>query len=124
MRRRAASPPSALPAVAERLPARTPEELREGTRDTRERSFALRAEARERRRVVEVNKTRLVSVMPGDLVKLHAPVEPYPTGVTARVVSIIEPGECVVEFDDGRQLEVAVAALGLEPWAGLGMGQT
>ena len=64
-----------------------------------------------------------MSVMPGDLVKLHAPVEPYPAGVTARVVSVLDLDACVVEFDDGRQLEVAVAALELEPWAGLGMGQ-
>ena len=62
--------------------------------------------------------------MPGDLVKLLAPVADYPAGTTGRVVGVQdEADECVVEFDDGRQLTVAVSALETERWASLGMGQ-
>ncbi len=63
-----------------------------------------------------------MSLMPGDLVKLLSPVAHYPAGTTARVITIPDRHECVVEFDDGRQCTVALSALETERWAALGMG--
>jgi hypothetical protein len=62
-----------------------------------------------------------VSLMPGDLVKLLSRVAHYPAGTTARVVAVLDGDACIVEFDDGRQLTVAVSALEIQRWASLGM---
>jgi hypothetical protein len=60
-----------------------------------------------------------VSPVPGDLVKLLAPVGDYRRGTAARVVAVPAAGICVVELDDGRQLTVATMALKIAPWASL-----
>jgi hypothetical protein len=61
-----------------------------------------------------------VSPVPGDLVRLLTAVGDYRRGSTARVIAVPDAEVCVVEFEDGRQLTVAGAALKIAPWSSLG----
>ena len=60
------------------------------------------------------------SPVPGDLVKLLAPVGGYRPGTPARVVAAHSADVCEVEVDDGRRFAVATVALALAPWSSLG----
>lgn len=63
------------------------------------------------------------SPVPGDLVKLLAPVGGYRPGTPARVVTAPSAAVCEVELDDGRRFAVAAVALKLTSWSSLG-GET
>jgi hypothetical protein len=67
-----------------------------------------------------MHRTTRVSPVPGDLVKLLAPAGDYPVGTTGRVIAVPNADLCIVEFDDSRQLTVAILALKIAPWASLG----
>jgi hypothetical protein len=60
------------------------------------------------------------SPVPGDLVKLLAPVGHYRPGTPARVIAAPSADVCEVELDDGRRFAVATAALKLAPSSSLG----